>query len=238
MTDTSFSALREFLASPARPAGTLKYHELQGFLFAVACSPDPVDPAEWPPVVFANEPAGFASDAEQTFILGEMTRLYDEINVGVTEGKATLPADCAPRADAVANFEPDAPIGQWSRGFMDGDQWLSEGWDLELPDDLEEELESSLMNLSFFCEREQVEELAREGEFGDETVAQIAQRAVEQFEDAMTSYAVLGRHVLAPAFAEAAEEPLEPRRVTKIGRNDPCPCGSGKKFKQCCGTAA
>ncbi len=26
-----------------------------------------------------------------------------------------------------------------------------------------------------------------------------------------------------------------PKRVTKIGRNDPCPCGSGKKYKQCCG---
>ena len=25
------------------------------------------------------------------------------------------------------------------------------------------------------------------------------------------------------------------RRTAKIGRNDPCPCGSGKKFKQCCG---
>jgi uncharacterized protein len=25
------------------------------------------------------------------------------------------------------------------------------------------------------------------------------------------------------------------RTVPKIGRNDPCPCGSGKKFKQCCG---
>lgn len=24
------------------------------------------------------------------------------------------------------------------------------------------------------------------------------------------------------------------RRVEKIGRNDPCPCGSGKKFKKCC----
>jgi uncharacterized protein len=23
--------------------------------------------------------------------------------------------------------------------------------------------------------------------------------------------------------------------MPKIGRNDPCPCGSGKKFKQCCG---
>lgn len=26
-----------------------------------------------------------------------------------------------------------------------------------------------------------------------------------------------------------------PKRVNKIGRNDPCPCGSGKKYKQCCG---
>ena len=25
----------------------------------------------------------------------------------------------------------------------------------------------------------------------------------------------------------------QPRKVTKIGRNDPCPCGSGKKFKNC-----
>ena len=26
-----------------------------------------------------------------------------------------------------------------------------------------------------------------------------------------------------------------PKKVDKIGRNDPCPCGSGKKYKQCCG---
>lgn len=26
-----------------------------------------------------------------------------------------------------------------------------------------------------------------------------------------------------------------PRRVRKVGRNDPCPCGSGKKYKKCCG---
>jgi uncharacterized protein YecA (UPF0149 family) len=25
------------------------------------------------------------------------------------------------------------------------------------------------------------------------------------------------------------------RSMPKIGRNEPCPCGSGKKFKQCCG---
>jgi len=28
------------------------------------------------------------------------------------------------------------------------------------------------------------------------------------------------------------------RETEKVGRNDPCPCGSGKKYKKCHGTAA
>ena len=27
----------------------------------------------------------------------------------------------------------------------------------------------------------------------------------------------------------------QPKKVSKIGRNELCPCGSGKKYKQCCG---
>ena len=27
----------------------------------------------------------------------------------------------------------------------------------------------------------------------------------------------------------------QPKRVQKVGRNDPCPCGSGRKYKMCCG---
>jgi preprotein translocase subunit SecA len=30
----------------------------------------------------------------------------------------------------------------------------------------------------------------------------------------------------------------QPRKVKKIGRNEPCPCGSGKKYKACCGRDA
>ncbi len=33
------------------------------------------------------------------------------------------------------------------------------------------------------------------------------------------------------------ELPLK-RELPKVGRNDPCPCGSGKKFKSCCGRSA
>lgn len=36
---------------------------------------------------------------------------------------------------------------------------------------------------------------------------------------------------------EPAAQPVR-RATPKTGRNDPCPCGSGKKFKKCCGAAA
>jgi preprotein translocase subunit SecA len=32
--------------------------------------------------------------------------------------------------------------------------------------------------------------------------------------------------------------PAVRRETPKVGRNDPCPCGSGKKFKNCCGRTA
>ncbi len=43
--------------------------------------------------------------------------------------------------------------------------------------------------------------------------------------------------ITATAGNPPAEKPkAQPRRVqTKVGRNDPCPCGSGKKYKHCCG---
>jgi hypothetical protein len=51
----------------------------------------------------------------------------------------------------------------------------------------------------------------------------------------------LARHGLPPAFfTEAGEEPEDtweekPAQPAKAGRNEPCPCGSGKKYKKCCG---
>jgi preprotein translocase subunit SecA len=35
-----------------------------------------------------------------------------------------------------------------------------------------------------------------------------------------------------------AARPQPVRDPAKVGRNDPCPCGSGKKFKNCCGRTA
>ena len=47
------------------------------------------------------------------------------------------------------------------------------------------------------------------------------------------------RELEAASFAGAgdASQPKQRRTGEKVGRNDPCPCGSGKKFRKCCGEA-
>lgn len=77
-------------------------------------------------------------------------------------------------------------------------------------------------------------------------------QAIEQIEEMMSpSQRFQNREVLqalkVPAMrkfllaqvakAEEAEErgEIPPAPVKKVGRNDPCPCGSGKKYKNCCG---
>jgi hypothetical protein len=35
--------------------------------------------------------------------------------------------------------------------------------------------------------------------------------------------------------AQSQWQPQPSRATPKVGRNDPCPCGSGKKYKKCCG---
>lgn len=50
---------------------------------------------------------------------------------------------------------------------------------------------------------------------------------------------MMGAYVraLTEAFAETASGKPKPIKSpgSKIGRNDPCPCGSGRKYKKCCG---
>lgn len=59
--------------------------------------------------------------------------------------------------------------------------------------------------------------------------------------DTLSGLAEDGGASLAPAANEPRPEIQIPktvkREMPKVGRNDPCPCGSGKKYKQCCGKA-
>jgi uncharacterized protein len=234
--ESTHSTLKTFLADPARPADTLCYHELQGFLFAVSSAPELIRPSEWMPVIFADKEAGYADLDEARLVLGELMALYNAINALVFADAATLPADCAFRDDILANLDADAPISQWSRGFVLGHQWLEELWDRWVPEELEDEFAATLMVLSVFASRD-IAEAFREDAGTDETLATFAAKVRELVPDAVGEYARLGR-TIARVLAEESEEDRAPLRVVKTGRNDPCPCGSGRKYKRCCGAKA
>jgi yecA family protein len=80
------SVLRSFLDHPARPVGTLRYHELQGFLSTIASAPELVRPSEWLPIVFGDHEAGYKSLEQAEAVLGELMALYNVLNDEVGEG--------------------------------------------------------------------------------------------------------------------------------------------------------
>lgn len=232
MTPTT-RALRDFLEHPSRPADTLSYHETQGFLFTVAAAPELVQPSEWLPIIFAEHDPGYSSLEEANQILGELMEVYNDINRGVLEEHPSLPSDCTVYPNVLDNLEPSAPLSRWCRGFLIGYEWLEELWDVEMPDDMDEEVGAMLMTLSFFASRKLAESFHREVANESGSLETFASELLTLLPDAIGEYAHIGRTVLAGAYAEAARQ--EPRTVTKVGRNDPCPCQSGKKFKKCCG---
>ena len=116
--------LHDFLADPTRPAGTLAYHELQGFLFAVACSPEMLEPSEWMAAIFNDADPRYADLEEAQHVLDQFRALYNDMNTAVLAGTPSLPADCDVSADLLANFDHEAPLASWSRGFVEGHDWL------------------------------------------------------------------------------------------------------------------
>ena len=189
---------------------------------------------EWVPIIFAGEDVYYASVDEANEVLGQIMALYNTANAAVLDPPTLLPADCPLRDDVLANFDDDAPIAQWSRGFLRGQQWLEELWEETLPEEFQEELDATLTALSFFSSREMAESFHAETATGEQSLEAMADAIHQVVPMAVAQYAHMGRSI-----AEVLAEPDwdEPERTdhAKIARNEPCPCGSGKKYKKCCG---
>jgi preprotein translocase subunit SecA len=81
------------------------------------------------------------------------------------------------------------------------------------------------------------EEVVRWAFYGQPEIQQRQTRVSEVRErhDEVTKIAVEETDAEATiASAEERTDVIRPVRVQKVGRNDPCPCGSGKKYKKCC----
>jgi yecA family protein len=200
MNKADMQLLAKFLDNPERPDGTLRLHELQGFLFAIASSPETIAPSEWLPMIGDDEGLNFADQDEAQEILGLVMALYNEVNTAVLERSNALPAGCAFHQDILRNFDDASSISQWSRGFASGHDWLAEVWEEYLFGELDEECGATLMVLSFFGSTKLAgayyKDMApskRNG--GDESFENFAETMRKMFPDALASYAHIGRSI-------------------------------------------
>ncbi len=188
-------SLATFLAADNRPAGTMSYTELHGFLFAVACCPVSIEPLEWLTQVFNNEDANFANEDEAEQIMRGIADIYNEIYDELQEGEALLPECCKVLTPAIANLDEAATLSAWSCGFLTGHEWLADTWEQDIPESLDDELGSCLMMLFFFASRELADSFCRNSGNESLTLEELAALAVENFEQAMVSYAFIGASI-------------------------------------------
>jgi len=205
------AALEEFLDREPLAKRSMSIPMLDGMLTAIVIGPEPVMPSDYLPWVWdwkrGKKAVEFADDDEANRILDYVMKMQNRV-------AGPLMSD-APVVVPVFVFEPGWDHQEWVAGFVMGADFDAEIWDYA---------------------REAVPDL-----FEPLTVISGMEPGDPGWDDACTD---LGARLVtirdffrAGEWREAFEEVQKPfvREGPKVGRNDPCPCGSGRKFKKCCG---
>lgn len=207
-----FDELDRFLESEAMPNQGLTPAGLDGLTAALVLCPDPVPIEHWLPWVWdteqgAAQPA-FADEAEERRLTYLMLAHQARVR-SMIESDGFAPRLTSPAPD---NGDGIKAAQRWCEGFVLGMTLSPERWDKLL--NRHSELVSPMLLLGT--------------PRGRETLAQHDSAAVVA-EGISNAVAALHMH-----FRSQNSGPLR-RTEAKVGRNEPCPCGSGKKFKKCCG---
>jgi len=159
----------------------------------------------------------FSSLEEANEILGLMVRQWNTIASTLFKDEVYVPL-------LLQDENGVAKGNDWAHGFMRGTLMRHGGW-AEL---VEDEEHGGCMVPVFMLHYEYDEDPEMRPEQRENIKAHMAAGLLQAY-----------RYFRAQRQVSAGAHASEPRRSTpKVGRNDPCPCGSGKKYKKCCGGAA
>jgi yecA family protein len=215
---------------------TMSWPETAGFLFAVQACPDFVMPSEWTEIVQGE--AVFVDLKEARAVTEARMALMNWISDCITQHQPVIPEDCRPGPEPMRILETDNDFSHWCRGVTSGHDWVQQTWDEVLQRDSDDDRAQgmALLLFAFFGDRRKaervVELMARETGPEAQILEETANRYHPLVEQAALDYARIG---LKYRQMPSAPRPRQPVRSEKIGRNQPCPCGSGKKYKKCCG---
>ncbi|MGF1686274.1 SEC-C domain-containing protein [Photobacterium japonica] len=196
---------------------------IEGALLAANANPKPLDPDAWLPVLMTGEveenaPVTMAKD-DQMAVLNHFEMQYRHIKAG----EYALPeALCWAATQSLT-----ADMSEFAAGFLTVWPLIEPNWaEQTISDGTMRMLSAFITTLMLMVDEEA-------------TLAQMAEAGVTGMPASDTLYAqlplMLSEVVMAADECQqgAAAQAVNPYKET--GRNDACVCGSGKKFKQCCG---
>ena len=221
LTEAELDRLAAFLRKSKSPHA-MNIEEVDGFFAALIAGPEVVQPSEYLPEVFGGEMSdtcNFAGLEEANDILALITRHWNGIAATLHKGDVYLPL--------LLEDDNGVCLGtDWSRGFMRGVEMRHAAWAELITDD--EQGGCMVPVLMLYHEHDEDPEL-RPGPIGPEKREEII---VHMAAGIVHAYRYFRSH---RRRAGNLSE-VRPRRIAgKIGRNERCPCGSGKKYKRCCG---
>jgi uncharacterized protein len=213
MTEPELERLEHLLAQEPLAKTALSADALQGMLVALAMGPDTTTPAGWLEAALGVE-ADDASAIAPAELLDLLERFRADTATRVQDGSLSL------LLYPLRRGRPDYTT--WCRGFLTGVELSESGWyDAADPEDVEELLFPVFVLADELTEQERA------------TYTPAAWRKLVLDSEAGID-ATLAR--LRDYWAIVRTPPATVRHEgPRVGRNDPCPCGSGRKYKQCCG---
>ncbi len=181
---------------------------MDGLLTAIAIGPEIIMPSEWFPLIFGGEPE-LESEKQAGAVFGTVMEWYN----GILRALSDAPEEYEPFLSC--DEDGEAVFEDWALGFLAGMELRSKAW---APLFKSEEYSMYLSPIIVHMPGETDPDLYN-------MVCETLREDPLRLADSVLQI---------DCFWKQARQYFQGR--TKIGRNDPCFCRSGKKFKKCCGT--
>ena len=224
LTDAELDRLGDFLKS-CKGNKAMNVEQLDGFFAALIAGPEAVMPSEYNREVFGgdlSEAVEFSSLDQAKEILELLMRHWNTIAGILLKGEPHIPL-------LLEDENGVAHGNDWARGFMRGMHMRHDGW-AELVND--EEHGACLIPMMMLCHENDEDPKMRPNPITPEKREQVIAGMAAGL---LGAYRYFGSQ--RETYTDTAFRREPKGNAAKVGRNDLCPCGSGKKYKRCCGGA-
>jgi len=217
-----------FLEQPPENDGML-LSEFDGFCAGLIVCPDVIPPSAWLPHVWGDDVApSFDSPAEYQSALDLVMEHYNRV------ARSLMP----PSSGYLPVLEVDPVSGEtmwelWVEGFERAMALRPDCWEAIVESGDAEAAASVSLMLALHQISEGTTELA------EDAIAELDEQApdlIPMLVENLNGWTRSRGSRPPRRSASVANSNASPGGHRKVGRNDPCPCGSGRKHKRCCGT--